>query len=890
MVEVEVEFDYEAELSDELTIKAGETIKEVKKMDGGWWEGTLNGRRGVFPDNFVKVRPTISLGLIAKKKTFSRCLTLKRNHQPPKSGQFKSQYSLAVTIVTFIEASKKKSCHIWSLLGFQIEKKNILHSSHMSHIRQMALESTNMVLDPSHMSVYSEFVTHVTSVTHTSNDFRKDQHNDEDSAFVTHVTRVKNTSNDFRKDQYNKPVQLRRGQQSRASASSSSNNKKKQCRVLFSYQPQHEDELELKMEDVVDFVAEVEDGWWKGKLRGRVGVFPSNFVEMIKNHANVNNEDAEQTVQDKNKRNEKLKSVERTQRPPSSKISNLIHDAESKGKKKSLSNLFKGRSRKSSINEDENENSENLGSSLPFLSGSKNKSSSEKAENRDRSKSENETPNTGIEHPHQYAGINKISRSAQTSVDVGLPSIWKKNQFCSIDHFATLFSFAVKEQCIVLFPYNAVNDDELTLEEGQLINIVSKDVEDKGWWKGEIDGKVGVFPDNFVRAITPSTTTTTTTEDAKTKKPSRTTAGANKIAAPLKTKKIEDSTNSTSSSREKLTGSSEKIFKKNSTSTPLKKEAKQPVSLPPVNLAENKSSPKKHSFGKSTPPPKPKPPSIGSKGNTQGNEKSFLLPNFFCCLESLKVISSKFNFLYFEEPTDKPTRPSPPEKQEKAKNNKETSAPTKSETGTEKSKELDLDAVLRSDNKLEHLTSERVKAPKRRPPSSDFRKDAKLSGGGDTFETLEAVALNDDPDTDTSDNLKHKRSASQGSLHSASNENDSNLLSTSTRQESKNRLSFKMDKSKPTNSSAPMTSETINDEQSAKKPDWLAELSRKQANRRSAVFPPASSVVVEPSSDTSTSNVKSGSTSPPKIQNETKPAVAVDKPHIPLKPSQIREE
>ena len=56
MVEVEVEFDYEAELSDELTIKAGEIIKDVKKMDGGWWEGTLNGRRGVFPDNFVKVR------------------------------------------------------------------------------------------------------------------------------------------------------------------------------------------------------------------------------------------------------------------------------------------------------------------------------------------------------------------------------------------------------------------------------------------------------------------------------------------------------------------------------------------------------------------------------------------------------------------------------------------------------------------------------------------------------------------------------------------------------------------------------------------------------------------------------------------------------------------
>ena len=57
----------------------------------------------------------------------------------------------------------------------------------------------------------------------------------------------------------------------------------------------------------------------------------------------------------------------------------------------------------------------------------------------------------------------------------------------------------MKEQCIVLFPYNAVNEDELSLEEGQLITIVSKDVEDKGWWKGEVDGKVGVFPVSFAK-------------------------------------------------------------------------------------------------------------------------------------------------------------------------------------------------------------------------------------------------------------------------------------------------------------------------------------------------------------------------------------------------------
>jgi hypothetical protein len=40
----------------------------------------------------------------------------------------------------------------------------------------------------------------------------------------------------------------------------------------------------------------------------------------------------------------------------------------------------------------------------------------------------------------------------------------------------------------------------------QIVNIVSKEVEDKGWWKGEIEGRVGVFPDNFVKLITTSTT------------------------------------------------------------------------------------------------------------------------------------------------------------------------------------------------------------------------------------------------------------------------------------------------------------------------------------------------------------------------------------------------
>lgn len=55
--EVVVEYEYEALHDDELTLRPGDIIKNVRYIDeDGWMEGDLNGKRGLFPDNFVKVR------------------------------------------------------------------------------------------------------------------------------------------------------------------------------------------------------------------------------------------------------------------------------------------------------------------------------------------------------------------------------------------------------------------------------------------------------------------------------------------------------------------------------------------------------------------------------------------------------------------------------------------------------------------------------------------------------------------------------------------------------------------------------------------------------------------------------------------------------------------
>lgn len=88
-MEAVVEFDYEAQQDDELSLTVGDIIVNIRRDDGGWWEGELGGRRGLFPDNFVRVSnrestlppPHLSLFLLPSFSVSSHSL-----HKPTRGG------------------------------------------------------------------------------------------------------------------------------------------------------------------------------------------------------------------------------------------------------------------------------------------------------------------------------------------------------------------------------------------------------------------------------------------------------------------------------------------------------------------------------------------------------------------------------------------------------------------------------------------------------------------------------------------------------------------------------------------------------------------------------------------------------------------------------------
>ncbi|XP_039450300.1 intersectin-1-like [Culex pipiens pallens] len=57
-------------------------------------------------------------------------------------------------------------------------------------------------------------------------------------------------------------------------------------------------------------------------------------------------------------------------------------------------------------------------------------------------------------------------------------------------------SETVLDKVIALYPYKALNDDELSFDKDDIISVLGRD--EPEWWRGELNGTTGLFPSNYV--------------------------------------------------------------------------------------------------------------------------------------------------------------------------------------------------------------------------------------------------------------------------------------------------------------------------------------------------------------------------------------------------------
>uniref|UniRef100_A0A8D1BAX5 SH3 domain-containing protein n=1 Tax=Sus scrofa TaxID=9823 RepID=A0A8D1BAX5_PIG len=250
--------------------------------------------------------------------------------------------------------------------------------------------------------------------------------------------------------------------------------RRRRCQVAFSYLPQNDDELELKVGDIIEVVGEVEEGWWEGVLNGKTGMFPSNFIKELSGESDDLGISQDEQLS---------KSRPEALLPPASLLPFPAHGA--KGLR-------------------ETTGSESDGGD----------SSSTKSEGA------NGTVATAAIQPKKVKGVGFGDIFKDKPIKLRPRSIEVENDFLPVEKTigkklpptaATPDSSKTemdsrtktKDYCKVIFPYEAQNDDELTIKEGDIVTLINKDCIDVGWWEGELNGRRGVFPDNFVKLLPP---------------------------------------------------------------------------------------------------------------------------------------------------------------------------------------------------------------------------------------------------------------------------------------------------------------------------------------------------------------------------------------------------
>ncbi|XP_021167219.2 CD2-associated protein isoform X2 [Fundulus heteroclitus] len=349
-MEVLVEFEYDALHDDELTLRPGDIIKNVRHTDDeGWMEGELNGRRGVFPDNFVKE-------LKKDPKEVKEVKNEPKQEASQPQGRERSNVANLAKRISFINPTG----------GFQ-------------------------------------------------------------------------------------PIP----------PAASKKPKKRQCKVLFDYKPENEDELELKVGDVVEIIEEVEEGWWNGSFNGKSGLFPSNFVQELE----AAGEEAEtsDTPADKTDGSgaETLAGV-----PPTSPQPDSGNGATQQPKKV-----------------------QGVGFGDIFKDGSVKLRPRFSPVAEDRKSKDQEKDNAGPAKP-----VSSLPSAAK-------PAHPNMTDYQRADVDGKPKGSTAKESCKVKFAYEGKNEDELTLKEGEMVHILNKDTGEPGWWRGEVGGREGVFPNNFVVVV-----------------------------------------------------------------------------------------------------------------------------------------------------------------------------------------------------------------------------------------------------------------------------------------------------------------------------------------------------------------------------------------------------
>ncbi|UJR22648.1 hypothetical protein I4U23_025688 [Adineta vaga] len=246
-------YDFNATANDELSFQKGAVLKILNmEEDMNWYKAELKGQEGYVPKTYIEVVPhpwfygSISR-VEAEKILLQKDPGTQRNQQP--EGAF---------LVRMCESSPG---------DFSLSVKCQDQVQHFKVLRDgmgkyflwvVKFDSVNELIDY-HRS---------TSVNRGQNLLLKDMGSEQTTSYNN--KNAPRTIQNFQQSQPPPPPM-----------SSVSSNDGQTYVAAYDFQPQEEGEIELKRGDRIRMLDQSDANWWKGEVRGSIGLFPATYVRPL---------------------------------------------------------------------------------------------------------------------------------------------------------------------------------------------------------------------------------------------------------------------------------------------------------------------------------------------------------------------------------------------------------------------------------------------------------------------------------------------------------------------------------------------------------------------------------------------------------------------------------
>ncbi|XP_022080390.1 GRB2-related adaptor protein 2-like isoform X2 [Acanthaster planci] len=257
-MECTARYDFTAKRSDELSFREGDTLKVIidpeKNQEDDWAMAELRGRTGMVPKNYITSPEWFYRGLSRAKaeeilldKEPDGAFLVRESESSPGDFSLSVKFGSGVQHFKILVDKATRRVFLW------VKKFDTINGL-VDHFRRNSVSKTNNKM------VLRDMVKKKASVTDS----------------IQGACGSNGIAGQFQQKQ------SQWGKVAQQKVMKPPVDLKPRVKAMYDFEPQDDNELELRAGDIVEVLDNSDHDWWYGKLRMKKGLFPSTYVQEIK--------------------------------------------------------------------------------------------------------------------------------------------------------------------------------------------------------------------------------------------------------------------------------------------------------------------------------------------------------------------------------------------------------------------------------------------------------------------------------------------------------------------------------------------------------------------------------------------------------------------------------